>query len=155
VAVSKPPHERLRDAAALFEKRNAEYGDNYRVMGDTLKAMFPSGLTVRTEEEWVRIFLLIMCVMKTTRYAKNFLRGGHQDSLEDLSVYAQMAAETDEEARERKDHRKASEPMPTARGIQEPTPPFDGTLHPPPSHAEVERRRWLGEQIERATPRKD
>jgi hypothetical protein len=144
--VSKPPHERLRDAAALFEKRNAEYGDNYRVMGNTLKAMFPSGLTVRTEEEWVRIFLLIMCVMKTTRYAKNFLRGGHQDSLEDLSVYAQMAAETDEEARERKD------PSEIVRGIQEPTPP--GTLHPP-MHTEHEARKWINETIERAAPRKN
>jgi hypothetical protein len=38
-------------------------------------------------------------VTKETRYACNFDRGGHQDSLEDISVYAQMAAETDDQRR--------------------------------------------------------
>jgi hypothetical protein len=137
VAVSKPVPERLREAAALFEKRNAEYGDNYRVMGPVLRAMFPSGLTIKTEEEWVRIFLFIMNVMKTTRYAKNFLRGGHEDSMNDQSVYAQMAAETDEDARESRKTR----PVGGDGG---------GVLHPPgavhPAHAET--RRWLGERIE-------
>jgi hypothetical protein len=146
--MSKPVPERLRDAAALFEKRNAEYGDNYRTMGPVLRAMFPSGLTIKTEEEWVRIFLLIVNVMKTTRYAKNFMRGGHEDSMNDQSVYAQMAAETDEEARENKHFPTESAP-----------PETKGTLHPPgavhSAHAgtagTIESRRWLGGQEGKVT----
>lgn len=88
--------ERMRDAADLFEERNAAYGNNYRLFGAVMRAMYPNGLTVTTDEEWTRLMLQVHRVTKETRYACNFSRGGHADSMADLSVYAQMAAETDE-----------------------------------------------------------
>jgi hypothetical protein len=92
--------DRLHHAAALFEERNRQYGDNYKNIGTVMHAMYPDGLTVNTPEEWTRLMLQVHRVTKETRYASNFGRGGHADSLADLSVYAQMAAETDELAAE-------------------------------------------------------
>lgn len=96
----RTPAERLRAAADLFEERNAAYGENYTMMGGVMAAMYPQGLTVRTPEEWTRLMLQVHRVTKETRYSQNFGRGGHQDSLDDLSVYAMMAAEQDEVAGE-------------------------------------------------------
>lgn len=94
--------ERLRDAAKLFEERNKAYGGNYKNFGSVMSAMYPHGLEIRTAEEWTRLILQVHRVTKETRYATNFARGGHGDSLDDMAVYAIMAAETDELAREDK-----------------------------------------------------
>jgi hypothetical protein len=91
--------QRLRDAAELFEERNAQYGNNYMTMGEVMNAMYPDGLVIQGAEAWLRLMLQVHRVTKETRYACNFARGGHQDSLEDISVYAQMAAETDDQRR--------------------------------------------------------
>jgi hypothetical protein len=99
--------DRLRSAAELFEGRNRVYGGNYRNFGAVMAAMYPAGLLVLTEEEWTRLILQVHRVTKETRYATNFGRGGHADSLEDLCVYAQMAAEMDELARPAAAHRAA------------------------------------------------
>jgi hypothetical protein len=37
-----------------------------------------------------------MMASKLARYANNFFTGGHADSLEDISVYAQMLREVDD-----------------------------------------------------------
>lgn len=94
-AVTSVP-DRLRKAADLFEERNKAYGGNYRNMGAVMAAMYPDGLTVRSAHEWTRLMLQVHRVTKETRYACNFAAGGHADSMDDLAVYAQMAAETDE-----------------------------------------------------------
>jgi hypothetical protein len=90
--------ERLRDAAELFEERNAAYGANYRTFGPVLHAMFPKGFGSKplTAEEWGRLAHVVMMVLKLTRYSQNLRKGGHKDSMEDLAVYAMMAAELDE-----------------------------------------------------------
>lgn len=91
-----PVQERLRAAAALFEQRNRQYGNNYLLIGETLAAMFPNGLRIETPVEWQRLFTLVMMVMKNTRYAQNIFRlEGHDDSLDDITVYAQMGAYVD------------------------------------------------------------
>jgi hypothetical protein len=91
--------QRLRDAAELFEERNAQYGNNYMTMGEVMNAMYPDGLVIQGAEAWLRLMLQVHRITKETRYACNFHRGGHQDSLEDISVYAQMAAEVDDQRR--------------------------------------------------------
>lgn len=93
--------ERLRDAAKLFEERNATYGGNYRHFGRVMAALFPSGLGAgdHTEKELGRLLLVCHLVTKLTRYCNSLRSGGHADSLEDLAVYALMTAELDEEAR--------------------------------------------------------
>ena len=92
----KTPDQRLIDSAALFKERNEQYGDNYLTMGDVLFNVFPQKLEVRTSGEMQRLFTIVMLTMKLTRYAQNINKGGHQDSLDDMAVYALMAAYTDD-----------------------------------------------------------
>jgi hypothetical protein len=106
--------QRLRDAAELFEERNAQYGNNYMTMGEVMNAMYPDGLVIQGAEAWLRLMLQVHRVTKETRYACNFARGGHQDSLEDISVYAQMASETDDQ---RRLMREAQEGTPGAKEV--------------------------------------
>ena len=109
------PSQRLQDAANLFRQRNDQYGNNYQTIGAALHQAFGGKPTVvSTPEEWYRVFTVCMLVMKTTRYAQNLHRGGHQDSLDDLSVYAQMGAEMDDIARIRGVTKNYGAPRPEA-----------------------------------------
>lgn len=85
----------LRDAATIYEQRNKLYGDNYKHFGPSLSALFPNGLTVKSPHDFNRLGLLVQVFSKLTRYAQNFERGGHEDSLDDLAVYAMMLKEID------------------------------------------------------------
>ena len=91
----KTVDERLVAAAALFKERNAVYGNEFVTYGATLHSMFPDGITINTPELWQRVYGIILMQMKLRRYAVNTARDGHADSMEDLSVYAQMTAYTD------------------------------------------------------------
>ena len=90
--------ERLSAAAALFKERNASYGSNYTQFGKIMCALEPAGIVVDpgTEDLWGRLMLVSHLVTKLSRYTQNLTRGGHADSLEDLSVYSQMLAEWDD-----------------------------------------------------------
>lgn len=91
VSAGATPADLLRDAAALFEERNADYGNNYERMGAILMAIFPDGIpAIITVEDANRLNLMIDCLGKLSRYAHNFSRGGHLDSVRDLVVYAAM-----------------------------------------------------------------
>lgn len=92
--------EMLREAAATYEERNKLYGDNYKTFGVVMASMFPLGVSLGSVDEFNRFGLLVQVVAKLTRYAHNFERGGHDDSLLDLAVYSQMLRELDEEARQ-------------------------------------------------------
>jgi hypothetical protein len=86
----------LEQKAILFEERSKVYGANYKHFGQIMKGMFPDGLVLQTEEEFNRIGLLVMLMSKFSRYANNFKKGGHRDSLDDIAVYSMMTAECDE-----------------------------------------------------------
>lgn len=90
---------RLRALGKLRESRAALYGDDYKHFGKIVKALFPGGVRLKTAEEINRFGLLLRIVSKTSRYARSFERGGHEDSLDDISVYAQLLAEYDDEVR--------------------------------------------------------
>lgn len=79
----------LRDAAGTFQERNAAYGDAWRGLGGVLRAMWPEGLRLGSEEEFGRFALLVMGVGKLHRYARSFA-SGHIDSARDAAVYAAM-----------------------------------------------------------------
>ena len=80
----------------VFLERNAIYGNNFYMVGDVLHALFPEGVPpLRTAEEHARFDLLSMIVGKLTRYVKSFGSGGHEDSLDDLSVYCAILASLD------------------------------------------------------------
>ena len=79
--------------AATYRERNALYKDNYKRFGDLMMALFPEGLTVKTRDEWNRICIFMMISSKLTRYAANFEKGGHEDSIHDAGVYSAMLEE--------------------------------------------------------------
>lgn len=85
--------EILRAMASTYEQRNALYGNNYKRIGLTFVTLFPEGLTVRTADEWNRLFVLLQIVGKVSRHTAQWKAGGHQDSLHDAAVYAAMAEE--------------------------------------------------------------
>lgn len=90
--------QRLREAADLFEKRNAAYGGNYREFGRVMSALFPDGLGDGnlSEAEFGRLSHVVHIMTKLTRYCRNLRRDGHADSLEDMAVYAMMSSELDD-----------------------------------------------------------
>lgn len=90
--------ERMREAAELFRDRNAIYGANYLRFGELMNALLPMGVNIVPGDiaSLGRLVLLSHIVTKVGRYCSNFNRGGHPDSLTDLSVYAAMLAEHDE-----------------------------------------------------------
>lgn len=107
--------ERLRDLAKINQERGALYGDNYKHTGKVLAGLFPRGLKCETEEEWNRLHFVMHFVNKLTRYCQNHEKNGtgHTDSLDDLAVYAMLAAETDSEFEDlRKRRTEIKEPSP-------------------------------------------
>lgn len=99
---AKRPGEALIDLAQVFANRNATYGDNWESAGAFLKTLFPEGVKLSSLDDFVRIGVLVQVAAKLTRYAENWDKGGHTDSLNDLSVYAQILEYIDEQIRIRK-----------------------------------------------------
>lgn len=91
----RSPADILSAAAHTFRERNAVYRDNLDLVGDTLEALFPEGLSVKTSQEWSRLHLLVLIVVKLTRYARCYEKGGHQDSLRDMAVYSAILEAVD------------------------------------------------------------
>ena len=91
----RKPDKRLESLGKLYKERNKQYGNAYMKAGRTLKNIFPKYRNI-SENEWGRIALVVLMVVKITRYGNN-IEKGHEDSLKDLSVYAQMAAHYDED----------------------------------------------------------
>lgn len=87
--------EMLQEAAAIYEERSNLYGDNYKNFGKIMVGLFPNGFESKTIEDWNRLGIFIQIASKLTRYAVRLRSGGHDDSLLDLSVYANMLRELD------------------------------------------------------------
>lgn len=96
------PAEMLEESARTFRERAAIYGDNYLVIGDVLKALFPKGVALHTVEDHQRFHLVMLQLVKVTRYVQNWEAGGHDDSLLDLSVYTSMLRGLEADIRDRK-----------------------------------------------------
>jgi hypothetical protein len=84
----------LREAADLFAKHNKLYKDNYHKVGAIYALMFPNGITLRTPADFNRFAIVVQMVNKLVRYSFNWVTG-HPDSLDDLSIYAMMLKELD------------------------------------------------------------
>ena len=87
----------LRESAKVYEQRNKIYKDTYKRHGDVVAALFPEGIEVYTPHDQNRLALITIIVGKLTRYSSMFYEGGHDDSLLDLAVYANMLREIDSE----------------------------------------------------------
>ena len=88
--------EHLHRLADLFESRNAEYGSSYKQAGLVLARLFPNGVTLIDDGDFNRFCLIVMIIHKLKRYTENFEEGGHEDSSDDLTVYAAMLREMTE-----------------------------------------------------------
>lgn len=88
--MQKRPDEMLKDLAAIFAERNPIYGDNFIYFGKIMLGLFPNGILLKTEDDFIRIGMFVQIVSKVSRYAPNLASGGHADSLDDISVYCQM-----------------------------------------------------------------
>ena len=89
--------EKLRATAEIYEQRNKLYGDNYKRFGEVMLALFPEGLMLSTVADFNRFGVFTQLIAKQTRYAAQFTSGGHPDSLDDTTAYAQMLQELDME----------------------------------------------------------
>ena len=95
--MAKKVPEMLRELSSLYEERNSLYGDNYKLHGVTMQGFFPNGIRLGTVKDYNRYSIFKEIVTRLGRYAYNFENGGHVDSLNDISVYAQMLQELDSE----------------------------------------------------------
>jgi hypothetical protein len=93
--------EMLREAAATYEQRNKIYGDNYKRFGPMMAVLFPYGVHINSPEDLNRLGIFVQVLSKVMRYAEQFGKGGHDDSLLDLAVYSTMLRELDAEKAER------------------------------------------------------
>lgn len=90
-------NEILREAALTYEERNKVYGDNYKVVGKVMAALFPSGILLKSADDHNRFHIFMLSIVKLTRYVQNWDKGGHQDSIRDNTVYSAMLEEIDAE----------------------------------------------------------
>lgn len=97
----KRANEFLTAAADTFKERNAQYGDNWTMVGEVMKGLFPNGVTLNTTDDWNRMHILLLKLVKLTRYTVNWNKGGHADSIRDDTVYGAMLESIDEEIRSR------------------------------------------------------
>lgn len=83
--------DELVSKAKLFAQRAALYGNNYVRFGPIMaQLMATQSLNPASEKDMARFGVFVQVVSKITRYAENFNRGGHDDSLDDIAVYAMM-----------------------------------------------------------------
>lgn len=98
-----PVTKALEEAAELFEDRTKDYGEAYKAFGKVMVEMIPVSkrpLVLKDERDFNRMGIFVHIINKVMRYAYNFENGGHEDSLTDLSVYAQMLAQIDKEGKD-------------------------------------------------------
>lgn len=93
--------QRLEELGELYAERGKIYGDDYKRHGELMKILFPGGVILKTVEDFNRFGIFKELVTKTNRYAKSFFDGGHEDSLNDISVYSQMLQELDADVRQK------------------------------------------------------
>ena len=102
----KTADEFLEEGAATFKERNKVYGDNYKNVGTVMTGMFPEGVMLKSADDWNRMHILLLAIVKLTRYCNNWNDGGHQDSIHDACVYAAMLESIDAEIPERWKHQE-------------------------------------------------
>lgn len=90
-------HDLLQDSATLYGERNEVYKDNVDSVGRVMMALFPKGApALKTKHDYKRWHIFELIIVKLTRYANNYEKGGHQDSISDLRPYAAILEALDE-----------------------------------------------------------
>lgn len=89
--------DRLKQAKELYRDRNAVYKDNFRIVGKVMQALFRRQPTLASEQDFNRWHIFELFIVKLTRYATNWHKGGHEDSIQDMIVYLSILGELDKE----------------------------------------------------------
>jgi len=76
----------LERMAETFRNRNTMYGDNWITVGKVMKALYPEGITSKTEEDHIVHHWISWIVGKLTRYVNS----GDIESIHDMAVYGAM-----------------------------------------------------------------
>jgi len=83
----------LAKAAETYRNRTPQYGTSWKSAGGMLLELFNGRIPeITTEQQALRLFLVVHCVDKLRRYAANLQQDGHADSAADLITYAAMLA---------------------------------------------------------------
>ena len=80
--------EVLEEMAKTFRRSNGKYKDNWKNTGAAMKAMFPEGITLETEDDFVRFHLLEWTIGKITRFVNTGMTD--KESVHDAAVYLAM-----------------------------------------------------------------
>ncbi len=80
----------LKSMAELFTQRNKQYGDNWETVGKVFAALYPNGLTLKTEADFILFHWVSWKIGKLTRWVNS--GHTHLDSIEDETVYTAMIA---------------------------------------------------------------
>jgi len=78
----------LAEMADTFRERNKIYGDNYKTVGNVMLALFPDGMSHKTDHDYNIWHLMELAVVKLTRLANSKMT--HKDSVHDAAVYLAM-----------------------------------------------------------------
>lgn len=91
----------LREAADVYQQRNAVYKDNFRVVGRVMEALFPDGAPrLHDASDFNRWHIFELVIVKLTRYVANF-ENPDKDSLVDMLPYLAILGAQDDELREK------------------------------------------------------
>jgi hypothetical protein len=92
-AFSEGVEGKLLETIDLYKRRNAEYKDNFMIVGDVMHALFPGGIPpVESSLDFQKWHLFELFIVKLTRFTQNYV-AGHPDSLKDMRVYLAMLEE--------------------------------------------------------------
>lgn len=84
----KSTDEILSEMAKTFKERNAVYGDNYKMVGQLMQVLHPTGLVQSTTQDHELGHLWSLLIVKISRFAISGLL--HKDSIHDAAVYCAM-----------------------------------------------------------------
>lgn len=88
--------DNLKEATNLYSEKHKIYGDNYKVAGIIFERLFPNEIKIKTYQDYNRFAILMQILNKLIRYSFNW-DTGHPDSLSDITVYAMILKELDDE----------------------------------------------------------
>jgi hypothetical protein len=87
--------EMLIELAAVFREKNKLYDEQYASFGETMMTLL-GPIEIKTAIDYSRAMSIFNMVTKIKRYCNMFKKGSHHpDSLDDLSIYAQMLRRLD------------------------------------------------------------
>jgi len=82
---------------SMFEKKNSDYGNSFSKFGQICHVLFPDGIKLESEEDFVKFGLFSNILTKLNRLANlEFNKKGDSnfesisDTCDDLSVYSQI-----------------------------------------------------------------